>query len=476
MKIYLFPLAALFLLAYCNNQPSGNVSAAGEATPLDLKIKVDGYANGFVKLIGFYADQNWVLDSVKADANGNVHFKKDTPVYAGMYFIAFPDQKFAQMLIDKEQSISLSFSKDDPVGTMQVKGSPDTELLYKNLRFEMEIQKKFDAVKARMDAAQKGSPEYSAAEQEQNNLLNERKAHIAWFREHHPNAFFTKFKIAGQNPELRKALRPDGSADEELQVYYYRNDFWNDVDFSDVRLLRTPVYFNKLRRYLKELTPQVADSLIKYADIVTQKSLAQKEVFKFTANWIALNYKETKVMGLEAVYVHMVDKYWRHGQAWWSDSTEIEGLRQEVSRMMPSLIGKTGQDVRAKNEHGQYISLYDIKTPLIVLYIFSYECDNCQKESPKLVKVMSEWKQKGLADCFTISVDSNEEEWKKYLQKSGLTAFHNVLDFQLESRYSSKYHVDVTPEMYVLNKERKIIASNIDSEQLPQVFERELAK
>jgi len=139
--------------------------------------------------------------------------------------------------------------------------------------------------------------------------------------------------------------------------------------------------------------------------------------------------------------------------------------------MKPSLIGQTGQDFRAKNEFGQYISLYDIKSPIIVLYIFSYECDNCKKETPKLVEVINQWKDRGV-DCFTLCIDDKEEEWKKYLKEYDMK-FHNVFDFQRESKYHRKYHIDVTPEMYVLNKDRKIIASNIDSKQLPEIFERE---
>jgi peroxiredoxin len=353
---------------------------------------------------------------------------------------------------------------------MKVKNSIDNELLYKNLKFEADIQQKFEPVNKRLEEFPEGTEEHRLAQEEQDRLVGERKAHLKWFSDNYPDAFFTKFKIAGQNPDLKKPLLPDGSVDKDLQVYYYRNEFWDNVDFSDVRLLRTPVYSNKLKKYMKELTPQIVDSIIKYADIVTMKSKADKEMFKFTANWIALQYKNSKTMGHEAVYVHMVDKYWTIDQAWWSDSTEINGLRGEVSLMKPSLIGQTGQDIRAKNEFGQYISLYDIKAPVIVLYIFSYECDNCKKETPKLVKVINEWKGHGV-DCFTLCIDDKEDEWKDYLKKNNMN-FHNVFDFQRESKYHRKYHIDITPEMYVLDKDRKIIASNINSEQLPSIFER----
>ena len=470
MRFYLLALT-LLAFTFCNNS-DGNDSSSNSGNdsekPFSLKLKVNGFSNAQIKLMGFYADQNYIVDSVQADAQGNAAFNHDTAIAAGMYFLVFPDNAFAQMLIDEDQQFTLEFDKADPVRTMKVQGSLNNELLYKNLKFEADISKKFEDVQKKLDAAPKDSEAHRQAQKEQNDLLAERKKHLQWFQQNHPNAFFTKFKIAGQNPDLK-------DVDEELKVYLYRNEFWNGVDFSDERLLRTPVYYNKLKRFMKELTPQIPDSLIKYADYVTQKSMANKELFKFTANWIALQYQKTKIMGLEAVYAHMIDKYWTPDLAWWSNKEEIEGLRKEVNLMKPSLIGQTGQDLRAKNEKGEYISLYDLKTPIKVLYIFSYECENCQKETPKLLKVYHDWKNKGV-DVFTLSIDADRAEWQKYLQKNNMHVLHNIFDFDRESQYHRKYHIDVTPEIYVLGKDNKIIASNIDSEQLPAIFERELAK
>ena len=54
--------------------------------------------------------------------------------------------------------------------------------------------------------------------------------------------------------------------------------------------------------------------------------------------------------------------------------------------------------------------------------------------------------------------------------------FHNVFDFEQESQYHLKYHIDITPEIYVLDKDHKIIASNVSPEQLPEIFNREFDK
>jgi hypothetical protein len=40
----------------------------------------------------------------------------------------------------------------------------------------------------------------------------------------------------------------------------------------------------------------------------------------------------------------------------------------------------------------------------------------------------------------------------------------------------AKYFVDITPELYVLNKDRIIVGKNLHPDQLEEVFEREFRK
>src|SRR5207253_912929 len=137
----------------------------------------------------------------------------------------FPDKAYAQMLVANDQQFTLEFNKADAANTMKVKNSLDNELMYENLKFEAELQKRFDPVTKQLGQLKEGSEEYKRAEEEQGKLLAERKTHIQWFVDNHPDAFFTKFKIAGKNPDLKKPRLPDGTVDKDLQVYYYRNEF-----------------------------------------------------------------------------------------------------------------------------------------------------------------------------------------------------------------------------------------------------------
>ena len=465
-------LSFLFFLTTSFPFAQGSFLMAKEKVPFQLQLKIKGFSNDYVKLLGIYGDQNYGIDSSFADASGNAVFKLDSALPSGMYLIAFPDNTLASLLIDKEQQLTMEFDKDDMVNTMVTTGSTDNYLFYTSFKQEAAIGRQMDSVQKLIGAAAKGTDERRNLETDFQKLKDERKAHIKWFADNYPNSFFTKFKMAGQNPDIQKPLKPDGTIDDALFVYNFRNDYWKGYDFSDERLLRTPVYFNKLKKFIVDLTPQLPDSIIKYADWVTTKSKANKEVFKYTANWIALHYKEAKVLGRESVYVFMVEKFWTPDQAFWSKDYEIQRLRMQAKEMKVSLIGQTGADIKGINEKGQQVALYDSKAPVSVVYMFSYDCENCKKETPKMVKLYNDWKDKGL-DLFTICIDGEPDKWKSYLEKNGLTD-RNMLDLRNESHFRDHYYFEVTPGIFVLDKNHKIIASNVGAESIPLLLDKEL--
>ena len=79
------------------------------------------------------------------------------------------------------------------------------------------------------------------------------------------------------------------------------------------------------------------------------------------------------------------------------------------------------------------------------------------------MRLYQKWKGKGV-DFYGIAVNTTEEEWKPFLKKYGFT-FTNVFDPTNRAIYA-KYFVDNTPELYVLDKDRTIIAKNLRGEDL----------
>jgi len=472
-----------FILLSCSNE-SGSKAIDKEPPPQEvpnqdgdfqLNLLIHGASNDVVKLLGVYGNRNFLVDSAVGDANGNFVFAIDSLMPPGFYYLMLTsDNSYFQLLIDKDQHFGLEATKGDYVNTLKFSNSLDNDLLYKNLRFESGFNKRLEAVNNQIAQLTDGTPQFNAIKKQQDGLVKEREEHIQWFVDNHPDAFFTKFKLSGQNPKLTYPKNPNGEVDTDAQLYQYKKAFWDNVDLTDANTLRTPVFANKLRKFIKELTPQSADSLIKYADVITTMVQGDKELFKYTVNWIAIEYKTPKTMGTEALYVHMIDKYWTQDLAFWSNPEEIKGLRGEISLMKPSLIGQIGQDIQAINEEGENISLYSLRAPIKVLFIYSYDCEHCQKETPEMVRVYNQWKNRGI-DVFTLCTDKEKGKWLDFVAKNGMP-FKNTYDPERKSRYDRKYHIDITPELYVLNRDNKIIASNLSPNQLPDFLEGEYEK
>lgn len=486
MKWSFFSLFFVVILACSSNVPSDNAAqgaqsfaediSADPVGPARLDIQISGAPAGQVRMVGFYGDQNYVVDTTTADAAGRFIFQKQTGYPAGFYFIMMQGNISFQMIMNTtEQNFTLRASAPDIINTMKVTGSLDNELLYKNLAFQSRQDPLFNDVSTRLRGAAPGTPQYQTLKAEQDKLVAERKAHIQSFQTQYPDAFFTKFKTAGQNPDPQTILKPNGTLDTLAQLSRYRAELWNNVDFSDNRLLHTPVIVNKLKRYITELTVQHADSINKSAGQLVDKVVNHKEYLRFFANWITLQYdpEKTTLMDPEAVYVFMIQRYFTKERAFWADSSETHSLQLRAYEMAASLVGLKGPDVKAPAPDGSLKSIYDIKAPYIIVYMFDPNCENCAVETPKLVRFYKEWKNKGV-EVYGIALNTNDAEWKGYIAKNGLN-WINVFDPTNKSIYA-KYFVNHTPELYVLDPDRTIIAKNLNVDQVATVIQRDQRK
>lgn len=458
----------MFFYLFCQRP-----EARAQTDSCHLRFEIKGGTAGKVKLIGVFADQNYIADSTMMNELGQFEFKRKSPLKPGYFYIILPDYTNFHMMVDREQHFSMKAEKPDLINSMKVEGSLDNVLLYESLKLQQMHDQRIDSINQYKKNNEGVESTQKLVDEAFKKINDERKEHVKLLLSKYPNSFFTKFKSAGQNPDLVEVFNEKGEPDRNVQLQYFKAQFWDNVDMSDPRLIYTPVIVNKLNKYIVDFTVQHPDSIIKYADLIIQKSFANKEMFQFVSNWIALKYQptKTKVMDGEAVYVHIIDKYFTKENAYWLDSVELGKLRKKAWEMQASLLNRKGPDVVSVDPMGQTKSIYEIKKPYVIVYMYDPKCDHCREETPKLRKFYQEWKDK--VEVFAIALQTNDQEWKEFLEKYAIKDWTNVYDPTNRSIYA-KYWVDITPEMYVLNKERKIIGKNLKTDQLSFIINKDL--
>lgn len=466
--------SGLIFLCFC--AVSGVWAQGKAAISPNIVINIAGAPAGKAILVGFFGDQRYRLDSAEISAQGQMIFHREAFYPQGLVVAFLPDNNAIQFFTDSTQQFTMTTRSNDIIGSMQVKGSLENELLYYNLRFENAIQPKFQEVAQALKKDAIDTPEYLRDRKRQDALTAERNGHLDSLYRKYPHSFFTKFKKAGQNPEVQDVRKPDGTVDTGLQVYLFRTHYWDDFDFNDERLMRTPVIINKLHKYMMELTVQVPDSINKSADFLVEKLPPKSEFYKFVVNWVVLNYEHTKttLMDPEAIYVHMVKRYFTAERAFWAIPDQIDALQQRASEMQFSLVGMRGPNVRAKDPNGQYRAIDDLDAPYVIVFMFNPTCEHCIEQTPKLLKFYNEWKDKGV-QIYAIALDTEETEWKNFIKTFGTGDWVNVFDPTNRAIYAT-YYVDLTPEIYVLNSKRVIIAKNLNVDQIATVLERDMKK
>jgi peroxiredoxin len=493
MRLVLF-FAFAFFFAACGSDDSKQQPAIQEGQPqysttyLDNKkrkeqaespnivIQIQGLAGGGIaSLVGTFEDNNYRADSAQISPNGQIVFKRQEPYFPGLFYLVLPNNSNLQMLIDLDQTFNLTTSMANLVGDMKVEGSVDNQIMYDAMKFEDNQRPLFQANAQKMAGLKPGNPNYLQVKAEQDKLIDERKAYLEKVFRENPTSIFTSFKRAGQNPDLRDCFKPDGSMDTARYTYNYRVRFWNGTDFNDERLLYTPVISKMLNRYISELTPQHQDSIVKYSISLVDRVTDKPEFFKYFANWIVLHYdpKESTLMDPQAVFVNMIERYFTYDKAVWSDSAEIFALQQRAYEMSASLVGKKAPDVNVPGPDGKPVSLYSKKAPYVVVYMWNPECEHCAEQTPKLVTLYNQMKDKGL-DVYGIAVNTEDDQWRAAMKKYGMP-WTNVFDPTNKSIYG-KYYVDNTPEVYLLNADKTIIAKNLNVDQIMTMIERDKAK
>ncbi|HRG64326.1 MAG TPA: thioredoxin-like domain-containing protein [Saprospiraceae bacterium] len=439
--------------------------------PTHLKMVFSDFPqSGFARIIGFYSDQNYLLDST-AVTNGKLEYVNPKGLAQGIYYIMITGRKeFVQIIMGEDQEYEMELALADPLSTMKINGSLENELFYENMRYEsFTIGPRLNELNAQLKNGNSGTEAYNALKKERDALENQRLKAIFDLKAKHPTLLFANYKYGGQNPKLKEELP------KELQVVQYRKEFWDNIDFNDTRLIRTPMFGIKLKRFLKELTVQHQDSILASAHQLMAKIMDKPEYYKVVANYVVLTYEPGKcpIMDAEKLFVEMVRTYFTQKRAFWSDSLQTDAIQRRATEMSLSLLGLKGPNVISTDPMGKKQELMAKTADYLIVYLFNPDCEHCMVETPKLHKYYLENKANGL-DVYAIAIDTDDDKWKAYIKKNGLS-WTNVHDPTNRSIYG-KYYVDVTPEIYVLNKERKIIGKNLKTDQIQIIIDRDKAK
>ncbi|MCC8409730.1 TlpA family protein disulfide reductase [Mucilaginibacter sp. UR6-1] len=136
-----------------------------------------------------------------------------------------------------------------------------------------------------------------------------------------------------------------------------------------------------------------------------------------------------------------------------------------------NLLGKVAPDFSLKDVAGKEVVLKSFRGNVTLIEFWASWCGPCRANNPGLVKVYNKFKAKGFK-ILGISLDRKKDDWLKAIKTDGLTWTH-VSDLKFWNGDVSKmYHVTAIPINYLIDKDGKVLAKNLNEKAL----EEQLAK
>jgi thiol-disulfide isomerase/thioredoxin len=433
-----------------------------------IEFKIKNFEGDTLILGHFSADKQFADDTLLLDKKKGIYVATGKePLKGGVYLaLMLPEKDYFQLLVDKnEQQFSVEIDRKDPVHTANFRNAPQNAAFYDYLKF-------IDKQRKEAEGLQEKAASDEAAKKKLETLGDEVKAFQLGLVKKMPNSMIALLMEGSQQVEMPDALnRPD--ADQTARYLYYKAHYFDHLNLQDDRLFRTPFLFQRMEEYIEKLTPQHPDSINVSLDRMLDAMPHTSDMFQYYASHYLNKYAKSNIVGFDAVYVHLAEKYYATGKTPWVDAEQLAKIVDNAKAVKPLLIGKKAPNIELFTlDMKQRMMLWDIPSPYTVIYFYAPDCGNCKKMTPYVKEFNEKYKKEGVTVLAVCSKTLNDEKMcRDYVAENQLEGiWMNVWDPYY--RYKSTYDLHSTPQIYVLDKDKTIISKRIAATQLEEVMGR----
>ena len=449
-----------------------------------ITLEAPQFKEGIAYLIYYYGKNMNVEDSAAVSSNGTAIFQKKENIKPGVYSIVFPGKsKLYDFLIDKEQTINIKAPDTaNLLETTVVTGSKENALFQEYQKVAAQkgvlMQHEIEAFKASTTRADSAAHEKKY--QEINSELNTYREGII---ENKSESMLASLLTSMKEPKVLHP-RPVTRQDSLENYQHYKKHYWDGITFMDDRIIRTPFFLPKLERYFREVVSPAPDSTIKDMEYIILLSRSNPEMYKFLLNWLTDEYINPKYMGQDKVFVHLFEKYHSKGITNWLNEKQLTAISNRAYMVMSNLIGEPAANLQMTNITGATSPLYNIKANYTVIAFWDPSCGHCRTEMPRMDSLYkAKWKSEGVKIYAVLSEYKEKEKWMDFIKEHHMEEWTHVYETEAQRKaienaktpsYKQLYDVTQTPTLYLLDKEKRIIAKKLTLEQMDEVLQAKI--
>lgn len=459
---------------------SGMAQQSTEGYKIDLNIKP--YQNQWVYLASYYGSIKTLADSAFLDVNSKGAFRGTQVLPGGIYIVASPQKTILfEMILDKDQNFSVAMDTLNPTASLKFTGSKDNDQFLAYTSFIGTKAEGIEQLRQQQESAEDASEKarITASIDKLGKEINDYR--IKQIAEDPDAMLSVLFKAMQDVPLPDQYQNPKTREDTVAQYRFLKDHYWDNYDFMDGRLVRTPMFDNRLKTYLNNWVVPDADSIIYEMNWMMALGRNDPEMSRYLIGYFIDNYMYPKIMGHDKVFLAAFERYVANDNPMtsWLNEKQRKAITERAYMVMANQLGSPAYDMSLVDTLGKVKPLYDVKSKYVVVNFWDPNCGKCKEDLPKLDSLYkNEWKGKDVQVYAVMVNEDAQEEWKNTIRRIGKGWVHvhqtkEMRDAEEKSKqpnFRQLYDMRSTPTLFLLDKDKRIVAKNLGLEDLNNVL------
>jgi thiol-disulfide isomerase/thioredoxin len=285
------------------------------------------------------------------------------------------------------------------------------------------------------------------------------------------------------------SMHPNGKYDSTFAYRYFKDHYWDGINFWDERIARTPasLFDERLDKYFNTLVFPQPDSVIKEIDWMLGYAANNEELSRYLLVKFINRYLTQKYMWEDAVFVHLYQKYFSQKEYTWLTPQGKKIITDRAYSLMANIMGNPAENISLADTTGKTRNLYSETGEFTIVCFWDPTCGHCKELLPVLDSMYrAKWKGLGVK-MYAIGKETSgtKKDWLNFIREHKLQAWTHVYYAKEDEKarvdanipgYSQLYDVQTLPTVYLLDKDKRIVAKKLTWQQTDDILQLKIKK
>ncbi|HHH53703.1 MAG TPA: AhpC/TSA family protein [Bacteroidetes bacterium] len=442
----------------------GNTLFANEG--VQIEITAENHRADSIFVSYHYGKEIVVLDTLWRNENGKFLLASEGDFPIGLYYIGtFSQRKLFPFIITPEDDhfkLRLDFANKN---NWEVEDSKENKIYRHYLLSAAESKRNQNMYKFSRKFDKRDSVI---------NYLNNLRREYAEQNKGTLAALIIKGEIEWMDPIIENAK----GLDKRGEILDYKIDhFLDNIELNNPASIRLVNVYQKLTEYLDRVVHLKPKVVIPKLDSLLGAMGYKSEMFKYYLPYFEKKYSFAFQPWVDNVYVHLVRKYYNKDIAYWLTDKEIERANANADRKEATLPGKIIPDVTLTDKNDKQVRLKDIDAEYMILVFWRPGCSHCRHAMPFLRDFQKKYKKRGVKIVTTCTRQRSDTYrcWDGVKSEKMEEFDYNLADKSGKTNFLRKYNIGGVPNIFIIDKDKKIITKKVAPTLLEDKFEEILS-